>query len=127
MFETLRALPFAKRVFDVIEKGGWRRVSGAFCVGIISIFILVGSADAAHVWLNGQSMSMDKLHIGYLWELTKMFLLVYGAKHLLPHGIRLIALKMFKGDPASILLLFGEPNQEETPKAPKPKVPVITP
>lgn len=108
---TVKAIVLSKKIFDYIEKGGWKRVSGAFCVGIITIFIGVGSADVMHVWINGVSISMNKLHIGYLWELTKMFLLIYGAKWVFPHTIRLVALVLFKGDPEAIKLLFGKESE----------------
>jgi hypothetical protein len=126
MIETTKAVLLARRIFDVIEKGGWKRVSGAFCVSAIAIFISIGSADAAHVWFNGTSVGMQDLHVDYLWNITLMFGLVYVAKHVLPHSIRLIALYMFKGDPQAVAVLFGaierfEEGTDRIPRAPAAK------
>lgn len=114
MAATAKAILIAKKIFDVLEKGGWKRVSGAFCVGIIAIFIGIGSADIVHVWVNGVSIPYSLLHAQYLWELTKMFLLVYGGKHLLPFTVRIISLAVFKGNPETIKLLFGSIDEPIT-------------
>ncbi len=115
MAATAKAVLLAKKIFDIIEKEGWKRVSGAFCVGIITIFVGIGSADIVHVWINGVSIPYNLLHANYLWELTKMFLLVYGGKHLLPFTVRIISLAVFKGDPETIKLLFGIDEETNTP------------
>ncbi len=114
MAATAKAAMIAKKIFDIIEKEGWKRVSGAFCVGIITIFIGIGSADIVHVWINGVSIPYNLLHARYLWELTKMFLLVYGGKHLLPFTVRIISLAVFKGNPEAIKLLFGDIEEDPT-------------
>lgn len=114
MAATAKAALIAKKIFDVIEKGGWKRVSGAFCVGIITIFVGVGSADVVHVWVNGVSIPYNLLHVHYLWELTKMFLLVYGGKHLIPFTVKIISLMVFKGNPETIKLLFGPIDESDT-------------
>lgn len=106
MIETGKAILIARKIFNIVEKGGWKRVSGAMCVSVIAIFVGIGSADIVHVWINGVSIDMEQLHVSYLWQLTAMFLLVYGAKHAFPHSIRLIALKMFKNDAEAIQILF---------------------
>lgn len=106
--ETVKLILTGKKVFDYIEKHGWKRVSGAMCVAIISVFIGIGYADVAHVWSNGQSISMEQLHLAYLWELTVMFAIVYFLKHFIPHGIRIVILLLFKNDPEAILKFFME-------------------
>jgi hypothetical protein len=116
MAEIAKAVLLARKIFDMFEKGGWKRVSGAFCVAIIGVFIGIGGADVAHVWFNNVSTPIEMLHINYLWELVKMFFIVYGAKWILPHGLRIIIILIFRKNSEVILTLLMKEVQINEPK-----------
>lgn len=100
--EVAWKIPLAKKLFEVVDKNGIKRVSSYIVIGCLACLITIVGVDVEHVYSNGITTDPLKSHLIVYIVFFLFTVGAYATRTMILFYTRLELLRLFKDKPDNL-------------------------